>query len=90
MEFDFDEIPGLKEAGWTQQAYEQAKEGEEKTFEEQCQEILKIVHRNDNSWPFREPVDPKKVPDYYDIIKEPMDLLKIQNNLEESHYTSRE
>jgi len=34
MEFDFDEIPGLKEAGWTQQAYEQAKEGEEKTFEE--------------------------------------------------------
>jgi len=24
------------------------------------------------SWPFREPVDPKEVPDYYAVIKEPM------------------
>ena len=53
------------------------REGEEKTFEQQCYEILKIVYSNDNSWPFREPVDPKKVPDYYDIIKDPMDLEKI-------------
>ena len=48
------------------------------------------MYRKDNSWPFRESVDPKKVPDYYDIIKEPMDLDKIKSNLEESFYTSRE
>lgn len=38
---------------------------------------------HDNSWPFRKPVDAKKVPDYYDIIKDPMDLEKIQTNLNE-------
>lgn len=32
-EFEFDEIPGLREAGWTKKSYELAKEGEEKTFE---------------------------------------------------------
>jgi hypothetical protein len=33
-EYSFDEIPGLKEAGWTMKSYDLAKEGEEKTFEQ--------------------------------------------------------
>ena len=33
-EYSFDEIPGLKEAGWTVKSYDLAKEGEEKTFEQ--------------------------------------------------------
>ena len=36
----------------------------------------------DNSWPFREPVDKNKVPDYYDIIKKPMDLQTIQKKVD--------
>ena len=36
----------------------------------------------DNSWPFREPVDKNKVPDYYDIIKKPMDLQTIQRKVD--------
>ena len=31
--FEFHNIPGLKEAGWTKKAYEEAKGTEEKTFE---------------------------------------------------------
>jgi hypothetical protein len=34
LDFEFDEIKGLMEAGWTQKAYEEAKGTEEKSFEE--------------------------------------------------------
>ena len=33
-EFAFDEIPGLKEAGWDNAAYLKEKEADERTFEE--------------------------------------------------------
>jgi hypothetical protein len=33
-----------------------AKGTEEKTFEEQCNDILKALYENENAWPFRLPV----------------------------------
>ena len=30
------------------------------------------MHDHPDVWPFREPVDARDVPDYYDIIKDPM------------------
>lgn len=30
------------------------------------------MHDHADAWPFREPVDARDVPDYYDIIKDPM------------------
>ncbi|TNV79552.1 hypothetical protein FGO68_gene3569 [Halteria grandinella] len=66
--YEFDEIPGLKEAGWTIKTYEQAKEGEEKTFEQQCEDILKGLFEHVNSWPFQKAVDARKVPDYYNSL----------------------
>lgn len=50
-----------------------------------------------NAWPFIKAVDTKKVPDYYDVIKDPMgkqrnycsyrlDLERINKNLEENIY----
>lgn len=37
------------------------------------------------SWPFLQPVDPKDVPDYYDIVPEPMGkLLVIEQIIEAS------
>jgi hypothetical protein len=32
-EYQFEEIPGLREAGWTAKTYDKARESEEKTFE---------------------------------------------------------
>uniref|UniRef100_A0A0R3RXK3 PHD-type domain-containing protein n=1 Tax=Elaeophora elaphi TaxID=1147741 RepID=A0A0R3RXK3_9BILA len=40
------------------------------------------------SWPFREAVNPKDHPDYYSIIKKPMDLSIIQQKLERYAYHS--
>lgn len=30
------------------------------------------MHDHVDAWPFKEPVDAREVPDYYDIIKDPM------------------
>lgn len=33
------------------------------------QDAWQVLNAHEDSWPFREPVDPEDVPDYYDVIK---------------------
>lgn len=80
-EYAFEEIQGLKEAGWDNKAYLKEKEADERTFEEQCSEVLEVLLQHENSWPFREPVDKEKVRDYYEVIKQPMDLASVQKKV---------
>lgn len=35
------------------------------------------MHDHPDAWPFKEPVDARDVPDYYDIIKDPMGKIWI-------------
>lgn len=56
-----------------------------------CSDIIKeLFHKRhaDYAWPFLEPVDVVKLnlPDYYDVIKEPMDLATVKRNLEAGYY----
>jgi histone acetyltransferase len=51
---------------------------------------LKSLNDHHNSWPFRKPVDIKKVPDYLSIIKEPMDFQKILKKLQDKIYKTKE
>eukprot|EP00058_Branchiostoma_floridae_P006406 XP_002591894.1 hypothetical protein BRAFLDRAFT_125529 [Branchiostoma floridae] len=44
-----------------------------------CEDILQKLMRNKSSIYFRKPVDVEDVPDYYDVIKKPMDLTTIKN-----------
>ncbi len=41
-------------------------------FLTQCKNIIQKIKQNKNSWPFLTPVNKSEVPDYYDVIKEPM------------------
>lgn len=54
-----------------------------------------------NAWPFLKAVDTKRVPDYYDVIKDPMgkykccvdggvDLERVSKNLEENVYQTKD
>jgi hypothetical protein len=36
------------------------------------------MNEHPDAWPFKEPVDSRDVPDYYDIIKDPIGEFKIQ------------
>ena len=51
---------------------------------------MKEVKSNQYSWPFLEPVNPDEVVDYYEVIKEPMDLKTIGQRLENGFYRTKE
>jgi len=59
---------------------------------EACTELLHYLMKQQNSWPFNEPVDPVKlgILDYFDVIKHPMDLRTIKENLEAGDYQTSE
>lgn len=64
-------IPGVKEAGWTERTLSE----KEKTIfglQERLGKILDIIWNNQDSWAFKQPVDVQDVPDYLDIIQNPM------------------
>lgn len=48
--------------------------------------LLKEAMRQECSWPFQQPVDSKEVPDYYDVIKRPMDLRTMVNKIKQRIY----
>ncbi|XP_045703083.1 bromodomain testis-specific protein [Phyllostomus hastatus] len=50
--------------------------------------VLKALWRHSFSWPFQQPVDAVKLnlPDYYTLIKNPMDLSTIKKRLEHKYY----
>lgn len=51
-----------------------------------CDEILQALVHDRDSWPFHCAVSRRSVPDYYDIIKRPMDLGKIRGKLSSMEY----
>uniref|UniRef100_A0A8K9UHU4 Bromodomain PHD finger transcription factor n=1 Tax=Oncorhynchus mykiss TaxID=8022 RepID=A0A8K9UHU4_ONCMY len=44
--------------------------------------ILRSLQAHKMAWPFLEPVDPNDAPDYYGVIKEPMDLSTMEDRLQ--------
>lgn len=50
--------------------------------------LLDEVCKNDNAWPFLRPVSRHEVPDYYKVIKSPMDLAKIKSKLNTGQYST--
>ncbi|CAD6241102.1 GSCOCG00009137001-RA-CDS [Cotesia congregata] len=48
--------------------------------------LIKQMQAHKSAWPFMEPVDPTEAPDYYKIIKEPMDLQTIEFRINSRSY----
>lgn len=54
------------------------------------EEVLNEMRQLPDSEPFHLPVNAKNVPDYYNIIQNPMDLQTIKQNIRDKRYKSRE
>ncbi|EEB14731.1 fetal alzheimer antigen, falz, putative [Pediculus humanus corporis] len=53
---------------------------------EALKKLVKQMQGHKSAWPFMEPVDPTEAPDYYKVIKEPMDLQTVELRINEKHY----
>lgn len=52
--------------------------------------LIDEIIKNDKAWPFRTPVLTSEVPDYHQVIKNPMDFSKIKSKLNLGDYNSNE
>jgi len=50
--------------------------------------LLSTLMKHKNAWPFNQPVDPVAlgIPDYFDVIQNPMDLSTIKTKLDKGSY----
>ncbi|XP_053689324.1 nucleosome-remodeling factor subunit NURF301 [Sabethes cyaneus] len=55
---------------------------------ENLKKLIKQLQHHKSAWPFMEPVDPDEAPDYYRVIKEPMDLQKVENKVDNQTYNT--
>ncbi|KAF3326306.1 histone acetyltransferase GCN5 [Carex littledalei] len=91
-----EDIPGLKEAGWTPDQWGHSRFKTPNSMVDSVQyrqhlnnfmrALLKTMNEHPDAWPFKEPVDAREVPDYYDIIKDPMDLKTMSKRVESELY----
>ncbi|CAL5229703.1 g13075 [Coccomyxa viridis] len=93
---DVGSIPGVKEAGWepeeeTLPPYRLSIDRvmlppTPENLQTLMQDAWQALNAHEDSWPFREPVDPEDVPDYLDVIKDPVDLSLIKKRLDSKTY----
>ncbi|XP_050437023.1 nucleosome-remodeling factor subunit NURF301 isoform X2 [Adelges cooleyi] len=53
---------------------------------EDLTKLIKQIQAHKSAWPFMDPVDPHEAPDYYTVIKDPMDLNCIGKNVGDKKY----
>ncbi len=58
------------------------------SWDKAAKRMMNSLWKHHQSWIFHEPVDPKKlnIPDYNDIIKQPMDLGTVKTKLNSNQY----
>ncbi|KAK9908401.1 hypothetical protein WJX75_007347 [Coccomyxa subellipsoidea] len=93
---DIASIPGVSEAGWTAETAEPPHysllidrvvlPATPDNLQRFMERAWRALYSLDESWPFREAVDAEDVPDYYDIVKDPVDLTLIEQRLKSRNY----
>ncbi|KAH8119107.1 histone acetyltransferase GCN5 [Phellopilus nigrolimitatus] len=82
------DVPGLRETGWTpdMQAEVSALAFAKRPLYTAMRRILIELQNHPVSWAFIHPVSTEEVPDYYNVIKNPMDFSTMEHKLETGQY----
>lgn len=79
-----------EDAGWSPEMDELARQPKHGPHYAQLLHLLNEMQNHQSAWPFQKPVNAEEVPDYYNVITEPMDLETMEKRLEEDAYSSPE
>ncbi|KAK0533952.1 histone acetyltransferase [Tilletia horrida] len=90
IKLDAAQVPGLAESGWTPEMDELSRKPKRGPHHNLMRHVLIEMGNHASSWPFLNPVNGEEVPDYYDVIKSPMDLSTMENKLENNQYAAIE
>lgn len=85
------DVPGLKETGWSPTMTINFVCVAPKSADYQVMErVLKSLQNHSSAWPFTKPVRIEEVPDYFDVVKRPMDLSTMEHKLTTHQYRTLE
>ncbi|KAF2091239.1 Bromodomain-containing protein [Saccharata proteae CBS 121410] len=79
-------FPAIKASGWSADMDELARAPRHGPNYNQLLHLLNEMSNNNNAWPFLQPVNKDEVADYYEVIKEPMDLSTMESKHEKDLY----
>merc|ERR1711939_335647 len=85
-EIDPMSIPAIKESGWSPSMDELSRQPRHGPNYNQLLHLLNDMQNHTSAWPFAQPVNKDEVPDYYEVIKEPMDLSTMEERLQNDLY----
>ncbi|CAM8903332.1 unnamed protein product [Rhodiola kirilowii] len=84
-------VLGSKKRGPSEmlEGHKEKRQKMDRILSQQCSNVLKKLMSHKSGWPFLVPVDPVElfIPDYFNVIKHPMDLGTIKSKLEKNKYT---
>lgn len=83
-------IPAIRASGWSADMDELARQPRHGPNYNALLHLLNDMQNHQQSWPFIQPVSREEVADYYDVIKEPMDLSTMETKLEADNYATPE
>ncbi|KAF2127966.1 histone acetyltransferase [Dothidotthia symphoricarpi CBS 119687] len=83
-------IPSIKSSGWSPVMDELARAPRHGPNYNTLLHLLNDMQNNSNAWPFQQPVNKDEVLDYYEVIKEPMDLATMEEKHEKDLYPTPE
>lgn len=79
-------IEAIKATGWSPDMDALARQPRRNPSHSLFMSLLNALQTSSASWPFLTPVNKDEVHDYYDVIKEPMDLGTMEQKLEKDQY----
>lgn len=89
-EIDPLQISAIKETGWSPDMDELARQPRHGPNYNGLLHLLNDMQNTPAAWPFLQPVNRDEVLDYYEVIKEPMDLSTMEDKLEKDSYPNPE